>query len=133
MCTTNSKFLETTPNGSSVILDKFKDHQSDASLKITQSRKHRAFCAIFSEVLKLTPNCSKWSKYTMSWRIFGNIIELVGQSGKHGIFDGISWNLLKMYTTNSKFLVAIPISLSIILVKFEDHQSKNFAEFFRKS
>ena len=30
------------------------------------------------------------------------------QSGKHGIFDGIPWNLLKICTTNSKFLETTP-------------------------
>ena len=45
------------------------------------------------------------------------------QSGKHGIFDRIPWNLLKMCTTNSKFYGTTPNGLSAILVKFEDHQS----------
>ena len=45
------------------------------------------------------------------------------QSGNNGIFDGITWNLLKMFTTNSKLLETTPNSLSVILVKFEDHRS----------
>ena len=40
MCTTNSIFLEITPNGLSVILVDFKDHRSDASPKMKQSGKH---------------------------------------------------------------------------------------------
>ena len=42
------------------------------------------------------------------------------QSGKHGIFDGM---LLKMFTTNFKFLKSSQNSLRVILVKFEDHRS----------
>ena len=45
------------------------------------------------------------------------------QSGKHGIFDGMLLNLLKMFTANSKFLETTPNSLSVILVKFEDQRS----------
>ena len=45
------------------------------------------------------------------------------QSGKHGIFDGMSWNLLKRFTTNFKFLETSPNSLRVILGKFEDHRS----------
>ena len=45
------------------------------------------------------------------------------QSGKHGIFDGMSWNMLKMRTTNFKFLETSPNSLKVIVVKFEDHRS----------
>ena len=45
------------------------------------------------------------------------------QSGKHRIFDGMSWSLLKMFTANSKFLETTPNSLSVILVKFEDQGS----------
>ena len=43
MRTTNSKFLETTPYGLSVILVKFEDDRSDASPKMTQSGKHKIF------------------------------------------------------------------------------------------
>ena len=42
------------------------------------------------------------------------------QSGKHGIFDGMSWKLLEMFTTNFKFLETSPNSLRVILLKFED-------------
>ena len=42
------------------------------------------------------------------------------QSVKHRIFDGISWNLLKICTSNSKFLEGSPNGLGVILVKFED-------------
>ena len=52
MCTTNSKFLETTPNGPSVILDKFEDHRTDAPPKMTQSGKHGTLRGIFFESLK---------------------------------------------------------------------------------
>ena len=45
------------------------------------------------------------------------------KSGKHGIFDRIPWNLLKMCTTNSKLLETTPNGLSVMLVKFEDHRS----------
>ena len=45
------------------------------------------------------------------------------QSGKHGIFDGMSLNLLKMFTANSKFLETTPNSLSVILVEFKDQRS----------
>ena len=38
--------------------------QRDASQKMTQSGKHGIFRGIFWKVLKLIPNCSKWSKYT---------------------------------------------------------------------
>ena len=43
MCTTNSKLLETTPNGLSVMLVKFRDHRSDASPKMTQSGRQETF------------------------------------------------------------------------------------------
>ena len=46
------------------------------------------------------------------------------QSGKHGIFDGMLWKLLKMFTTNFKFLETSQNSLRIILVRFENHQNK---------
>ena len=45
------------------------------------------------------------------------------QSGKHGIFDRMLWKLLKMFTTNFKFLETSQNSLRVILVKFEDHRS----------
>ena len=45
------------------------------------------------------------------------------QSGKHGIFDGMLWKLLKMFTTNFEFLETSQNSLRVILVKFEDHRS----------
>ena len=44
MCTTSSKFLETTP---SVNLDKFEDQWSDASLQMTQFGKHGTFREFF--------------------------------------------------------------------------------------
>ena len=48
MCTNNSKFLETTSNGPSVILDKFEDHWSKASPKMTQPGNHGTIRGIFS-------------------------------------------------------------------------------------
>ena len=48
MCTINSKFLETTPNGPSVILDKFEDHWSEASPKMTQPGNHGMIRGNFS-------------------------------------------------------------------------------------
>ena len=45
------------------------------------------------------------------------------QTGKHGIFDGMLWKLLKMFTTNFKFLETSQNRLRVILVKFEDHRS----------
>ena len=39
------------------------------------------------------------------------------QSGKHGIFGGIPWNLLKCVQPILKFLETSPKGLSVILVK----------------
>ena len=48
MFTTNSKFLETTPNSVSVILVMFEDHWSDAAHKMTQSGKHGIYSVEYS-------------------------------------------------------------------------------------
>ena len=56
------------PKCISIILCQFEDHQSDALPKMTQSGKHGIFRGkfrgIFSKVLKLILNGSKWSKHT---------------------------------------------------------------------
>ena len=61
---TNFKFLDTSQNSLRVILVKFEDHRSNASHKMTQYGNHGTFRGVFSKVLKLITNCSKWSKYT---------------------------------------------------------------------
>ena len=64
MCTTISKFSETTPSGLSVILVQVEDHRCDASPDMTCSGKHGIFRGTFSKVLKLIPYRSKRSGYT---------------------------------------------------------------------
>ena len=52
---TCSKFVQTTPNGLSIILVKFEDHRSDAAPEMTYAGKHGTLRGVFLKFLSFIP------------------------------------------------------------------------------
>ena len=105
----NSKVSETASNGFSVILVKLEYHRSDASPEMTCSGKHQAFRGMFSKVLKLIPNCSKWSKYTCKslWRLDRVDLILRGRNRLYNYWESYMESVLNSMLSKLCFIRTI--------------------------